>query len=310
MFEFYFQSGEFAAATNDFWEFVKDLTIQVVGALVAAWAAIKLYFRQQQDQIVARDKEKVQKEVDDVVFLEHLISNSMGCIHGQIQMYHKFASDIKEADFLLPEIHIVKTSDALDRLINKTDHKSFFHSYRSVNRREKFDPRPDSFQTGMSIFEFLLGKIVNDLDNFTSNYADCNDIAKWVSETLKSIYVLSARYHAQHPTDSLVLQVEHLKTELDNIQSDNIPFVRRATRTFFSEVLALLTVNQSSKLPAGLWEVAEEAAEAITLYDQLDFRRQEMHTLATENEQIFKQEFDRLDSIFAPLKAFVVSNNL
>lgn len=47
MFQFYYQSGEFLADASNFWaELGKDLVVQIMGALVAAYAAVKLYYTQ------------------------------------------------------------------------------------------------------------------------------------------------------------------------------------------------------------------------------------------------------------------------
>lgn len=305
MFEFYFQSGEFASEANGLWDFLKDLSIQVLGALVAAYAAVRLYYRQRNEQLANIAKEKRDRDFDNVVFFQYLVENALDCVHSQIPMYEKFAADIQGSVLGIPEIQILRTTTALDRLVNKTDHKDLFHSFREVNRHENFDSNPRSFQLGTAMLEFLLGKIENDLENVIRTYQDCSTVTKGIADAVKTIFTESAVHHAALPKDELGQRIEELKAKLNGVQSEDTAVHKKATRSFIDETLAMISTSDSSTFSPSLWKIARVAAEAKTAYTELDLRQDAMYRLATENQKIFAEDLERLESLFTPLRQFV-----
>jgi hypothetical protein len=233
MFQFYFQSGEFLEDSSDFWaEFGKDLIIQAAGALIAAYAAVKLYYKQRKEQTDTVEQERRDRNIDNVVFLDHLVIGSTECVYSQITMYREFAESIKKSALGLPELNIQRTTVSLNRLVHKADLKELFSSYREINRQVKFDPVPRSFQTGIAVFEFLLGKIENDIDNVTRTNDQCSAATKRIASSLQAVFTESASYYAEFPADELAISIDNLKTLLNNVQSDDLSIHQKSTRKF------------------------------------------------------------------------------
>lgn len=307
MFEFYFQSGEFASGANGFWDFVKDLSIQVLGALVAAYAAVKLYYRQRNEQLANVAKEKRDRDIDNVVFFHHLVHNALECVRGQIPMYQKFAENIERSAFSLPAMEILRTTAALDRLVNKVDHGDFFHSYREINREIMFDQAPRSFQEGLARFDLMLGKIEHDTNTVTRTYNRCGEIAKRIRSVQKLIFRHSAFHHANFPANEITNKVESLKTQLNSIQSDDITIYQTSTRKFFADILEVIPQSPDWASSSHFRRISKHAADAIVAYNEIDSILIDMHGLALTNEKIFTEEWDRLKTLFGPLHEYATS---
>lgn len=301
MFEFYFQSGEFASEANGFYDFVKDLIIQVLGALVAAYAAVKLYYRQRNEQLANLDKEKRDRDIDNVVFFEHLVHNALECVYSQIQMYQEFAEKIEKSVFSLPAMEILRTTAALDRLVNKIEHKDFFHSYREVNRNMKFDQAARSFEEGLARFDLMLGKIQNDTGTVSRSYNRCAQLAEQIKSAQKFIFQESAFYHAKFPTDEVANKIETFKTQLNSIQSDDITVYQTSTRRFFNDVLETVPQDPDWAASRHFRRVSRYAANAIVAYNEVDSILIDMLALAKTNEKIFTEEWTCLYTLFGPL---------
>jgi hypothetical protein len=155
-----FQSGEFYSDSS-FWS---DLIIQVVGAVIGAFVAIYLFFRQLNTNKISEESKKFEYEVDKLKYLATSLDSIIGLIQLQIEGIENFIEEVSKNYIDVPLLSIYSTHD-IDRLVNKINHEDYYHAFIRQNRDiENAAKRFKKIYSVLDYFESVLNQMMQYLE--------------------------------------------------------------------------------------------------------------------------------------------------
>jgi hypothetical protein len=190
MFEFYFQSGDFAGDVGGFWDFIKDATVQLLGTFGGAAGALWLYNRQRKDQTEKDNEAKADSNLDRLLFFDHLISESIRST--------KFIET--ELNELLDKLHRDPTNlsnfgaaplENLRRLVFEFSRFELLSAYRydfGQNLRNTFN----CIDSWYSVIESAKGIWMESRDKMQKRKLIIGDSVNKIFDELRAIIVVSA----------------------------------------------------------------------------------------------------------------------
>lgn len=138
MLDFYYQTGEIAADGSGITDFIKDSAVQLIGTGLAAFFALKLYYKQVKTEREKDKQQGLERDFNNLKYFHFLISDSIVVIDRIIIGVLTLNGDLRYNFVKIPSLSISRPFDNLKRISQSINQSDVFHSFQNLLHEKKF----------------------------------------------------------------------------------------------------------------------------------------------------------------------------
>jgi hypothetical protein len=207
MLDFYYQTGEFVAASGDTWDFVKDLTVEIAGTVIGGALALWLYIKQIRDERIRGENDRLERDINNLKFFHFLFKDSINSIESLSESFYQLNDDLKRPFAQVPNLILRKPYDNIKRIAETIDQKEIYLSYSNVVREFRITQRENVISDIYSIIDVVNGNILRLNKDYTEHMqlivSAYNQLIDKISSQNSAIGYLRLEQYDKELTDQL-----------------------------------------------------------------------------------------------------------
>ena len=305
MFEFYFQSGEFAADAGGIWEFLKDSLVQLLGTFGGAVAALYLYRLQNKDKLNDEQQARDLKDLDNVSYLFYLIEKSVECLRAYSMGYSEIMREIDSQLLDFPGLIIARSTNEMDRLINKIDLKEYYHSYQNIARKNNFKGTAKSFENGISAISISFDKIENDKKMLIEYRAEFLESKKFLNKIMQDVYIEIEALYKDKPDDMINTSLKRVKDALSNAEFENLLIYQTSMKEFLERTLVISGKSTAISKNTQLTKIISLSVAGLHEYRSIADKMDTLRKYIESTIKTYNREVASIESRFADFQSFI-----